>query len=74
MWRSSLLQGYAWSILLQLQSLDVCAEYILSKGKFILVYDMIRFIPHCVSLYLIHFEEDASNILIFWSTHTVATI
>ena len=24
---------------------------------------------HCVLLYLIHFEEDASYFLIFWSTH-----
>ena len=25
--------------------------------------------PHCVLLYLIPFEEDASDFLIFWSTH-----
>ena len=25
---------------------------------------------HCVLLYLIPFEEDASDFLIFWSTHT----
>ena len=29
----------------------------------------IRTIPHCVLLYLIPFEEDASDFLIFWSTH-----
>ena len=27
------------------------------------------FMAHCVLLYLIHFEEDASDFLIFWSTH-----
>ena len=26
-------------------------------------------LPHCVPLYLIPFEEDASDFLIFWSTH-----
>ena len=26
-------------------------------------------LPHCVLLYLIPFEEDASDLLIFWSTH-----
>ena len=28
-----------------------------------------KFLPHCVPLYLIPFEEDASEFLIFWSTY-----
>ena len=28
------------------------------------------FLSHCVPLYLILFEEDASDFLIFWSAHT----
>ena len=31
--------------------------------------ELLTLTTHCVPLYLIHFEEDASHFLIFWSTY-----